>query len=119
MIINDNTLYVADLDNELLVFRLGKNAIPCRMSGGIGYRGLRRIVDCDADTLTLEIYYKGLMGKQVLKNKKISLNSIIEFTGLTGAKLEKLKNDFLSKMTNVEVVEDVREIAPWTRNLKR
>lgn len=117
MTFREDTLYVGDLNHELLVFRLGKNGVPCRVGGGIGYKGLNRIVSCNKNEITIEYYHKGLIGKETLKTRTLTLDSIIEATGLSGYHLNKLKQEFIPKMSRVEMVEDVTSIASWTQNL--
>lgn len=98
MIVKEDTLYIGDLNKELLVFRFGKNIVPCRTAGGIGYRGLSRVISGNKDNITIEYYHKALVGKEALKAKTLTMDSIISATGLSEYHVNKLKQDFLDKI---------------------
>lgn len=119
MIVKEDTLYIGDLNKELLVFRFGKNIVPCMIAGGIGYRGLSRVISSNKDNITIEYYHKAIVGKEALRTKTLTMDSIISATGLSEYHVNKLKQDFLDKMVRIEVVEDVRDIAPWASRMTK
>lgn len=117
MIIKEDTLYIGDLNNELLVFRVGRNIVPCRVAGGIGYRGLSSVIKGNKEGITIEYYHKNLLGKETLRIKTLAMDYILSATKLSEHHINKLKQDFLDKMAGIEVVEDVRDIAPWASRM--
>ena len=117
MSFRDDTLYIGDLNNELIIFRFGKNGVPCRIGGGVGYRGLSKVVSCNKNEVVIEYYHKGLIGKETLKTRTLTMDFIIKATGLSDYHVNKLKQEFLTKMTRIEMVEDVTSIAPWTSRM--
>lgn len=109
MSFREDTLYLGDLNNELLVFRFGSNGVHCRLAMSIRYSGLKSVISCNNEKLVIEYYHKSLLGKKTVKTKTLKLDEIIKAIGL--------KDYHLNKMSGVEVVDDVRKIASWTANV--